>query len=80
LLALGTFLAGVGLLSIRLCFLGLAMAIAVPAISWLQQSLIFFLLAAVFLIGLGMTFWLSRGEQPVTLPTEPRMDPPNSLE
>ena len=72
LLALGTFLAGVGLLSVRLCFLGLAMAVAVPGISWLQQSLMFFLLAAVFLVGLGMTFWLSQGERPATAPNDSR--------
>jgi hypothetical protein len=58
LLALGTFLAGVSLLSLQISFLGFAMGAAVPAISWLQQSVIFFLLGAVLLIGLGITFWL----------------------
>jgi hypothetical protein len=58
LLALGTFLAGVSLLSTQIGFLGVAMAITVPAISWLQQSVILFLLGAVLLIGLGITFWL----------------------
>jgi len=62
LLALGCFLAGVSLLSLRLCFLGVAMIAAVPAISWLKQSILFILLAAVLLIGLGMTFWL-RGDR-----------------
>ncbi|MEH2481834.1 membrane-associated HD superfamily phosphohydrolase [Nitrobacteraceae bacterium AZCC 2146] len=61
LLALGTFLAGLSLLSPQISFLGLAMGASVPAISWLQQSVIFFLLAAILLIGLGMTFWL-RGD------------------
>ena len=60
LLALGTFLAGVSLLSLPIAFLGLAMGLAVPAISWLQQSVIFFLLGAALLIGLGITFWLSQ--------------------
>ena len=60
LLALGTFLAGVSLLSLQTAFLGLAMGAAVPVISWLKQS-VFFLLAAVFLIGLGITFWLRNG-------------------
>lgn len=60
LLALGTFLAGVSLLSTQIAFLGVGLAIMVPAISWLQQSIIFFLLAAVLLTGLGITFWLSR--------------------
>jgi hypothetical protein len=57
LLALGTFLAGVSLLSLQISFLGVAMGVAVPAISWLKQSFMFFLLGAVLLIGLGLTFW-----------------------
>jgi hypothetical protein len=61
LLALGTFHAGLGLLSPQICFLGIAMGAAVPALSWLKQSVIFFLLAAIFLVGIGMTFWLSYG-------------------
>ena len=64
LLALGTFLAGVSLLSLQIAFLGLAMGLAVPAISWVQQSVIFFLLGAVLLIGLGITFWLSKDRRP----------------
>jgi hypothetical protein len=59
LLALGTFLAGIGLLSLQIAFLGLVMGVAVPTISWLQQSALFFLLGAALLIGLGITFWLS---------------------
>src|SRR5262252_4065001 len=35
LLALGAFLAGLNLSSLQICFLGVAMAIAVPAIAWL---------------------------------------------
>ena len=68
LLALGTFLAGVSLLSMQIAFLGVGLAIMVPAISWLQQSIIFFLLAAVLLIGLGITFWLSRHRDPDPAP------------
>jgi hypothetical protein len=62
LLALGTFLAGVNLLSLEICFLGLALALSVPAIAWLKQSALFLLLAAVLLIGLGITFWPRRGK------------------
>ena len=69
LLALGTFLAGVSLLSLQIAFLGLAMGLAVPAISWLQQSVIFFLLGAALLIGLGITFWLSQDRQPRAAPS-----------
>jgi membrane protein implicated in regulation of membrane protease activity len=63
LLALGTFLAGVSLLSLQIAFLGLAMGVAVPAISWLKQS-VFFLLGAVLLIGLGITFWVRQDRRP----------------
>jgi hypothetical protein len=70
LLALGTFLAGISLLSLQIAFLGLAMGVAVPAISWLQQSVIFFLLGAILLIGLGVTFWLRQGHRPEATPTE----------
>ena len=60
LLALGTFLAGVNLLSLQICLLGLAMALAVPAIAWFKQSALFWVLAAIFLIGLGMALWPRR--------------------
>jgi hypothetical protein len=63
LLALGTFLAGLNLLSLQIGFLGLALALAVPAIAWLKNSMLFFILGAVFLIGLAMTFWLSQGDE-----------------
>jgi len=65
LLALGTFLAGVSLMSLRVGFLGVAMMATVPAISWLQQTMTFFLLAAILLIGLGVP-WVRRdpGRQP----------------
>jgi hypothetical protein len=70
LLALGTFLAGVSLRSLQIAFLGLAMGLAVPAISWLQESVIFFLLGAVLLIGLGITFWLSQDSRARATPTD----------
>jgi hypothetical protein len=57
LLALGTFLAGANFLSLQICFLGVAMAIAVPAIAWFKQSALFLLLAAVLVTGLVMTLW-----------------------
>jgi hypothetical protein len=56
LLALGTFLAGLNLLSLPICFLGVALALAVPAIAWLKQSALFLVLIAIFLIGLGIAF------------------------
>jgi hypothetical protein len=67
LLALGTFLAGVNFLSLQICFLGVAMAVAVPAIAWFKQSALFLLLTAILVIGLVMTFWPRRAdERPVT--------------
>jgi len=69
LLALGTFLAGLHLSSVPVCFLGLAMALAVPALAWFKQSALFLLLAAVLLIGLGLTFWprFNKNERSSTL-------------
>ncbi len=56
LLSLGSFLAGISLMSIQLCFVGLVMALAVPAISWFQQTMLIFIIGAVFLIGLALAF------------------------
>ena len=47
--------------------LGTATMAAVPAISWVKQSFLFLLLAAVLLIGLGMTFWLRGDRRPTFL-------------
>lgn len=60
LLALGTFLAGLNLPSVPICFLGFAMILAVPAISWVKQSALFLVLAAVAFIGLVVAFWSRR--------------------
>ena len=62
LLALGTFLAGVHLRSVQVGFLGLALALAVPAISWVKQSALFLILAVVFIVGLAMAFWSYWGD------------------
>jgi hypothetical protein len=62
LLALGSFLAGLNLASLDLCFLGLILALAVPAVSWVKQSMLFVILAAAFVVGIGMAIWSSRKE------------------
>lgn len=62
LLALGTFLAGLNLPSLQICFLGIAMALAVPVISWVPQSILLVALAAVFLAGLALAFWPRRAD------------------
>lgn len=55
-LALGTFLAGIHT-SLQIIFLGVAMALAVPAIVWLKQSALFLFLIAIAVIGVGLAFW-----------------------
>lgn len=59
LLALGTFLAGVSFLSVEICFLGAALALAVPAIAWLTQSFLFLVLVLLFVAGIGVAVWPS---------------------
>jgi hypothetical protein len=56
-LALGAFLAGINLLSLRICFLGVAMALSVPAIAWLKQASLLLLLIGVAIVGLVIVFW-----------------------
>src|SRR5271166_5314510 len=63
LLGLGTFLAGINLFSLRICFLGLAMALSIPAMTWLKQASLLLLLAGVAIAGLAVAFWpRGRGE------------------
>ncbi len=62
LLALGTFVAGVHV-SWQICALGVAMAVFVPAIAWLQQSALFLVLAGAALAGVVMTFWWRQGDR-----------------
>ena len=55
LLALGTFVAGIHV-SWQICILGLAMALAVPAIAWLTTYALFLVLSFAALAGIAMTF------------------------
>jgi hypothetical protein len=57
LLAVGTFLAGINLFSLRICFLGLAMALSIPAMTWLKQASLLLVLAGVAIVGLAVAFW-----------------------
>jgi hypothetical protein len=57
LLAVGTFLAGVNLMSLRICFLGAAMALSIPAMTWLKQASLLLVLAGVAVVGLAVAFW-----------------------
>lgn len=58
-LALGTFVAGVHISSWRICFLGVAMAVGVPTIAWVERSA-FAIVGLVALIGLFLAFRSSR--------------------
>jgi hypothetical protein len=57
LLSLGTFTAGVHLLSWQVCLLGLIMAFGIPAIAWVENSALFFLLIAAGVLGIVAVFW-----------------------
>jgi hypothetical protein len=53
LLALGTFTAGVHVLSWQVCLLGLIMALCVPAIAWIEASALIVVLITVAALGIG---------------------------
>jgi hypothetical protein len=57
LLGIGTFLAGINLMSLRICFLGAAMALSIPAMTWLKQASLLLVLAGVAIAGLAVAFW-----------------------
>jgi hypothetical protein len=57
LLALGTFTAGVHVLSWQVCLLGLIMALGIPAIAWVENSALIFLLLAGVILGIGAVIW-----------------------
>src|SRR5262249_46904352 len=57
-LALGTFTAGVHIAAWRICLVGVVLALAVPAIAWLEQSaLLLLLIAVVVLAAIAPFFW-----------------------
>jgi hypothetical protein len=56
-LALGTFTAGVHVLSWQVCLLGVVMALAVPAIAWIEESALIFVLIAGAAGAIGIVFW-----------------------
>src|SRR5271154_2720178 len=57
LLALGTFTAGVHVLSWQVCLLGLIMALGVPAIAWIENSALIVGLIAGVVVGIGVVVW-----------------------
>lgn len=57
LLTLGTFTAGVHLLSWQICLLGLIMALAIPAIAWFENSALIFAVIGAGILGIIAVFW-----------------------
>src|SRR3984957_6169537 len=57
LLALGTFTAGVHILSWPVCLLGFIMALGIPAIAWVENSALILLLVAAVVLGVGFAIW-----------------------
>jgi len=62
LLALGTFTAGVHVMSWQVCLLGLVMALGVPAIAWVEQSALIVMLIVLAVVGIGAVVWWHRRE------------------
>jgi hypothetical protein len=57
LLALGTFTAGVHVLSWQVCLLGLIMALGIPAIAWIENSALLVVLVVGVVAGIVAVFW-----------------------
>ena len=70
LLALGTFTAGVHVLSWQVCLLGLIMALGIPAIAWIENSALLVVLIVGVVVGIVAVFWWriheSRTRQPAS--------------
>jgi hypothetical protein len=66
LLALGTFTAGLHILSWQVCVLGLIMAVSIPAIAWIENSALLLLVLAVLVLGAVAAIWwlVTRRRQP----------------
>ncbi|HLX14821.1 MAG TPA: hypothetical protein VKS24_06395 [Bradyrhizobium sp.] len=54
LLALGTFTAGVHILSWRICLLGIIMALCVPAAAWIEASALIVALISIAALAIGV--------------------------
>jgi hypothetical protein len=61
LLALGTFMAGLLARVWRICAVGAILFVAVPAIGWLDQSVVLLMVATLAVIGVGgVTWWIDQ--------------------
>ena len=57
LLALGTFTAGVHILSWQICLLGIIMALCVPAAAWIEASALIVALISIAALAIGVVLW-----------------------
>jgi hypothetical protein len=57
-LALGTFTAGVHVAAWRICLVGVVLALAVPAIAWLDQATLLLLLIAIALVAIVVLYFM----------------------
>ncbi len=57
LLTLGTFTAGVHILSWQICLLGLIMALGIPAIAWIENSALIVVLIVAGVLAIAAVFW-----------------------
>ena len=57
LLALGTFVAGVHAGVWRICVVGVFLAVSVPAVAWIQESVMLILVSVLLLLAVGLAFW-----------------------
>ena len=57
LLALGTFTAGLQVFSWQVCSLGLVMALAVPAIAWIENSALIVVVIFAMMLAVGVAVW-----------------------
>ena len=57
LLALGTFTAGVHILSWQICLLGMIMAFCVPVAAWIEASALIVALISMAALGIGVMLW-----------------------
>jgi hypothetical protein len=62
-LALGTFTAGIHVGAWRICLVGVVLALAVPAIAWLDQATLLLLLIATALVAIAMLYFMNRRQE-----------------
>ncbi len=71
LLTLGTFTAGVHVFSWQICLLGLIMALGIPAIAWIENSALIFVLIAAGVLAIFAVFWWHWRERRLRSNVEP---------